>query len=87
MKPQADKAWNTKELARHRAEVNAAHGNRCPTPALLQEIANLKRDLSEPACRARAERMAQQASDDGRAAIVQRIRARRANKIESSPIE
>lgn len=48
--------------------------NKYPSPALMEAIARLRRDLREPACRARAERMARQGGKEGREHIIQRLR-------------
>ena len=52
--------------------------NRYPTSALLQEIAQLRYDLTEQACRARAEAFAVLATPVGREKAVRRLRERRA---------
>lgn len=48
--------------------------NRYPSPALLAEIRRLRADLAEDECRRRAERMAYQRSEEGRAEMVARLR-------------
>jgi hypothetical protein len=52
--------------------------NRYPTPALLQEIARLRYDLTEQACRARAEALYALATPEGLEHAVRRLRERRA---------
>jgi len=46
-------------------------------PEVLRQIAQLRADLRETECRKRAERMARQASKEGRAEMVRNLRARR----------
>jgi len=48
--------------------------NRHPSPELLQDIARLRFELTEEECRKRTERLAKQASAEGRAAMVQWLR-------------
>ena len=52
--------------------------NRHPSTALLADIARLRADLREEACRARAQRMVRQVSAEGRMEFVRRLRAARA---------
>jgi len=52
--------------------------NRYPAPALFQEIARLRHDLTEMDCRARAEAFAALATPEGREKAVRRLRERRA---------
>lgn len=47
---------------------------RYPTSEVLQEIARLRHELTEPECRARAERMAHQQSAQGRSDMVLKLR-------------
>lgn len=58
--------------------------NRYPSPELLQEIANLRFELTEEECRKRAERMEEQASEDGRSAMVRRLRDNRRKRLSDS---
>jgi hypothetical protein len=56
--------------------------NRQPSNVVLKEIAKLRAALSERACRERAERMARQASEEGRAEMVEWLRAKRRDSDE-----
>ncbi len=66
----------------HHPEGGVVPPNRQPTAEMLRELAALRADLSERAPRERAERLARQASKEGRTEVVARLRAKRRNSVD-----